>query len=401
MASIEKLKRDHGDVWRVTWRVGDGADRRRESKSFDSSAEAKAHKRDVEGNIEARRVGSIRKISAFEFLDEWIVAKEADKKNPISPKTADGYRRNIEIAKRGLKKDRPLSQLDTPHLDKAYDQLLIDGKLLRDGATGPLTKRSVLHVHRMLHKALGDAKKAKLISANPAADADAPRVQGKKYKTPVRPFTKDEVMELFDRAQDKICDPDTFVMTGTFAVTGMRRGELAGLADDAVTWESCKISVFRNVVELDNGEVIIKGAKTDAGIRELVVPPELMVLLRLQRARVKEAALKWGKGYQRDPLLLFPGPGGLPMEPKLITKRMTRLIKRAGIVPGEGKKISPVHSWRHTTGTMLWAAFKNAKQIQGQLGHSDPAIGLQIYVENTVEAGAEGAALLGGLLRDR
>lgn len=401
MASIEKFKRVHGFVWRVTWRVGEGKDRRKEYKTFNSSDEAKAHKRDVEGNIEARRVGSIRKISAFEYLDEWIVAKEADKKNPISPKTADGYRRNIDIFKRGLKKDRPLSQLDTPHINKAYDQLLIDGKLLRDGATGPLTKQSVLHVHRMLHKALGDAKKAKLISANPAADADAPRVQGKKYKTKVRSFTKDEMMTLFDRAQDAICDPDTFPMAATYAVTGVRRGELAALADDAVNWEGCTISVFRNVVDLDNGETVVKGTKTDAGTRELIVPPELMVLLRAQRTRVLEAALKWGKGYQREPLFLFPGPGGAVMHPKLITKRMTRLIKRAAIVPGEGKKISPVHSWRHTTGTMLWAAFKNIKQIQGQLGQSDPAIGLQIYVENTVEAGAEGAALLGGLLRDR
>ena len=401
MASIEKFKRDHGDVWRVTWRVGEGKDRRKETKTFNSSAEAKAHQREVEGNIEARRAGSARKISAFEYLDGWIAAKAADKKNPISPKTADGYVRNIDIFKRGLKRDRPLSQLDKPHIDKAYDELLENGKLLRDGATGPLTKQSVLHVHRMLHKALEDAVDNKLITANPAARADAPRVQGKKYKTKVRSFTKDEVMVLFDCAQHGWCGPETFPMAATVAVTGMRRGELAALADDAVNWEGGTISVFRNVVDLDNGEIVVKGAKTDAGTRELAVPPELMALLRLQRTRVLEAALKWGHGYQRKPLYLFPGPGGEVMHPKLITKRMTRLIERAGIVPGDGKKLSPVHSWRHTTGTMLWAAFKNAKQIQGQLGHSDPAIGLQIYVENTVEAGAEGAALLGGLLRDR
>jgi integrase len=46
------------------------------------------------------------------------------------------------------------------------------------------------------------------------------------------------------------------------------------------------------------------------------------------------------------------------MHPRLITRRMDRLITRAGILPGEGKKISPVHSWRHTTGTMLYRAFK-------------------------------------------
>ena len=161
------------------------------------------------------------------------------------------------------------------------------------------------------------------------------------------------------------------------------------------------ISVFRNVVDTDDDEVIVKGTKTDAGTRELMIPPELIALLRVQRTRVLEMALKWGKDYQREPLFLFPGVGGAAMHPRLITRRMERLIARAGIEPGEGKKISPVHSWRHTTGTMLWRAFKDPKQIQGQLGHSDPAIGMALYVENTPEAENEAAHHLGGLLRDR
>ena len=400
MASITKRKRDKGFVWRVSWRVGDG-ERRQETKTFDNLTDAKAHRTQMEKEVEQRRVGGDKKISVFEYLDQWIEAKEADRKNPISPKTADGYRRNIGIFKRGLKKDRPLSQLDKPHIDKAYDDLLENGKLLQGGERGPMSKQTVRHVHSVLRKALEDAVDNKLITENPATRADAPRVQGKKYKTNVRPFTKDETLLLFARAQDAVCDPETFPMAATLAVTGLRRGELAGLADDAIEWGGGVISVFRNVVDTDNDDVIVKGTKTDAGTRKLAIPPELLALLRMQRTRVLERALKWGKGYQREPLFLFPGPGGEPMHPRLITRRMDRLITRAGIVPGEGKKISPVHSWRHTTGTMLWRAFKDPKQIQGQLGHSDPAIGMALYVENTPEAENEAAHHLGGLLRDR
>jgi integrase len=401
VASIEKFKRDHGLVWRVTWRVGEGQDRRKETKTFNTSEAAKAHKRYVEGHIEARRIGSVRKLSVFEYLDEWIAVKAVDKKNPISPKTVDGYRRNIGIFKRGLERDRPLSQLDKSHIDKAYDNLLEDGKLLQCGERGAMSKQTVLHVHRLLHKALSDAKRSKLIPDNPAADAEAPRVQGKSYKTDVRPFTKDEVLLLFARAQDPVCDPETFPMAATLAVTGLRRGELAGLADDAIDWTGCTMSVFRNVVDTDSDEVIVKGTKSEAGTAKLPIPPELVALLRTQRTRVLERALAWGKGYQRDPLFLFPGPGGAAMHPKLITRRMDRLIKRAGLVPGDGKKISPVHSWRHTTGTMLWRGFKDPKQIQGQLRQSDPQIGMALYVENTPDAANEAAHFLGGLLRDR
>lgn len=399
MASITKRKRDKGFVWRVSWRVGDG-DRRQETKTFDNYADAKSHRAKMETDVEEPRVGGDRKMSVFEYLDQWIDAKEIDKKNPISPKTADGYRRNIGIAKRGLKKDRPLSHLDATHLDKAYDDLLENGKLLQGGERGPMSKQTVRHVHSVLNKALGDAVNKTLITNNPASRADAPRVQGKKYKTKVRAFTKDETLLLFARAQDAVCDPETFAMAATLAVTGLRRGELAGLADDAVEWGHNKISVFRNVIDTDADEVIVKGTKTEAGTATLDVPPELIALLRLQRTRVLQRALKWGKGYQREPLFLFPGIGGVAMHPKLITRRMDRLIKRAGIVPGDGKKISPVHSWRHTTGTMLWRAFKDPKQIQGQLRQSDPAIGMALYVENTPEAASEAAEFLGGLLRD-
>ena len=213
------------------------------------------------------------------------------------------------IAKRGLKQDRLLSQLDKHHLDRAYDELLENGKLLPDGATGPLTKQTVLHVHRLLHKALNDAVDNKLITDNPASRAEAPRVQGKHYKTKVRPFTKDETLLLFARAQDPICDPDTYPMAATLAVTGLRRGELAGLADDAVDWDRGVISMFRNVVEVD-GEVVVKETKTEAGRRTLRIPAELVALLREQRTRVLKTALVWGAEYRRKPLYLFPGLGG-------------------------------------------------------------------------------------------
>ena len=196
MASITKRKRDKGFVWRVSWRVGDG-ERRQETKTFDNHTDAKAHRIQMEKEVESRRVGGDRKISVFEYLDQWIAAKEADQKNPISPKTADGYRRNIGIFKRGLNKDRPLSQLDKPHIDKAYDDLLENGKLLQGGERGPMSKQTVRHVHSVLRKALEDAVDNKLITENPAIRADAPRVQGKKYKTKVRPFTKEETLLLF------------------------------------------------------------------------------------------------------------------------------------------------------------------------------------------------------------
>ena len=262
-------------------------------------------------------------------------------KNPISKKTVEGYERNIEILKRGLRgalkaeaaERLKLSRLGVAHLERAYDYLLENGKLMRNGATGPLTKQSVLHCHRLAHKTFGDAAgRLKLIPFNPASNAEHPtpkRGKNKSYKSKVRPFTRDEVLLMLELATDKVCPPDTYVMCALLIVAGLRRGELAGLADDAIDYADGKIKVFRSVVEVD-GQPLLQdgalddededGAKSEAGVRDIVIPPLLVEVLRDHRKRVLEAALIYGKGYQWQPLLLFPGFEGAPQNPKLITR---------------------------------------------------------------------------------
>ncbi|MCD9821146.1 tyrosine-type recombinase/integrase [Bradyrhizobium japonicum] len=397
MASIDKRVNKDGSVsWKVRWR--EGKDKEPRAQSFDTEKAAKSHRRSVEEQFESRGVGS--RETTFAYLDRWIIEKEADKRNPVSPSTVAGYVRNIGYAKRGFEKDRGLSTLTPDHLDKCYDNLL-EG----DDEHGALSKRTVLHVHRMLHKAFADAKRAKLIGVNPASEADAPRAQKKKYKTPVRGFTRDEVAkQMHLTATDKTYEPDTFAMLATYAVTGMRRGELCGLGLDAVEWDATPpvISIFRNIVEDKNDNVVIREQpKTEASVRKIEVPRELIDVLREQRKRVLEGKLAWGKGWRSEPMFLFPGTGGEPMRPRLVTRRFTRIVKRAGIVPGQGKKISPVHSWRHTSGSILWHAFKDVKQIQERLGHSDPQITLGLYTESLPEVDSEAARVLGALIPKR
>jgi integrase len=180
------------------------------------------------------------------------------------------------------------------------------------------------------------------------------------------------------------------------AIGGFRRGELAGIALDALDLEAGTISVFRNVL-LVNEEVIVKETpKSDAGIRTISIPPALAELLKEQRAKISEIALKWGRDYSRKPMFLFPGVGGVAMNPRLISRRMERLANRAGI---NMENVSPCHSWRHTSASILWAATKDVKAIQERLGHSDPAITSALYIHNAPTADEAAAEVLGGLIR--
>ena len=75
--------------------------------------------------------------------------------------------------------------------------------------------------------------------------------------------------------------------------------------------------------------------------------------------------------------------------------------RKGGIAPGEGKKIVPVHSLAAHHRHHAVAGLQGPKQIQGRLGHSTPAISMQLYTDNTVEAEDEAAAFLGKLIRRR
>jgi integrase len=352
----------------------------------------------MEQEIESRRVGGPKRQTIFGYLDGWI--KETERKaerGDISPKTAEGYANHIAIAKRSLK-DQRLSQLTRTALNAAYDKMLENGKLLPEGKTGPLSKRTVHHVHSVLHNALADAVLDKLITENPASLATPPKVQGKKYRRKVRDYSRDEVERQLQIAQtDKRYGTDTYLMALMLAICGPRRGELCGLAfNDAIDFEAAKISIFRNVLEV-KGEVLVREVpKTDASVRTISIPVALVELLKQQRKRVLEMALKWGKDYSRKPLYVFPGPGGAPMHPKLITRRMERLALRAGI---DMANVSPVHSWRHTSGSLLWAASRDIKQVQERLGHSDPQITMQLYVHSAPTADEAAAEALGGLIK--
>lgn len=401
MAWITKIRTKSGTSYRVAWRAGDGRDgaRREEYKTFSSYEDARRHKRQMEEGIESRRVGGPRQLSVHQYLDDWIRGIERKvERGDLSPKTGEGYANHIGIAKRCLT-DQRLSRLTRSALNEAYDKALKTGKLLRDGKTGSLSKQTVLHVHRVLHAALADAVLDRLITENPASLATPPKVQGKKYRRKVRDYTRDEVERQLTLAQTdkRYHDNTTYLMAVMLAVCGPRRGELCGLAfDDGIDFKAGTISIFRNVLEVRGEPVVREIPKTDASVRTISIPPALVELLKQHRKRVLETALKWGKDYSRGPLYMFPGPGGQPMHPKLVTRRMERLALRAGI---DMTNVSPVHSWRHTSGSLLWAATRDVKAVQERLGHSDPQITMALYVHSTPTADEAAATILGKVIK--
>jgi integrase len=182
-------------------------------------------------------------------------------------------------------------------------------------------------------------------------------------------------------------------MVVTLLTTGIRRSELLGLAWDAIDFDAGTLTIRRTVLEVDHQPLLVETTKTEASERTIIIPRLLIDLLREQKARVIQAALLWGKGYRREPMLVFPRLDGEPRTPQAVTDRLKVLMRRAKV-----EARSPVHAWRHTAATLALVAGVDIKTIQNRLGHSTPNITLALYVSSTTERDGAAAESLAALV---
>jgi integrase len=392
MASVNRRILPSGVViYRAIWREpGPNGKRRSRSRNFERAGEAKAFAARMEQEVERRGVGDPQKHTLESYLRRWIATLEY--RGEHSPTTIAGYKRNITLVGRHIG-HVPLERLSPADLDELYAKLLREGgtahKPNKDGSRNPrpLTARTVLHVHRVLHTALDRARKWKLIGENPARDATAPSPA----KSRVKAFTPEQVERLLAAAER---DPETYLLTALFLACGLRRSEVLGLAWDAVDLDAATLEIRRTVVAVDCQPVMRERAKTESSFRSVTMPAALVDLLREQKVRVQAAALKWGRGYRREPMLVFPGLAGEPMKPMSLTLRMRQVMRRANVIG-----LSPCHAWRHTSATSLLHAGQNIKVISERLGHSDVRITLSLYTHAQEEHDRAAADHFGTIIK--
>lgn len=134
-------------------------------------------------------------------------------------------------------------------------------------------------------------------------------------------------------------------------LTMLRRGEILGLRDRDVDFETGSIAVF---AQRQDGERV--KTKTRAGRRTIDVGPQVLKLLREQQL----ARPVTPDGY------LFPSPSGAPFDGDNF---FARVFKPAACHAGMPELT--FHDLRHTGASLMIAAGCHVKVIAEQMGHSD------------------------------
>ncbi|MBY5350563.1 tyrosine-type recombinase/integrase [Rhizobium leguminosarum] len=162
------------------------------------------------------------------------------------------------------------------------------------------------------------------------------------------------------RADESGKHPGMTLLVALLMVCGMRRSEILGLSFDAVNLDTETVTIFRTVVAGERGEPIMRDerAKSETSIRTISIPSEFVPMIQKHRTVIKQIVLAWGKGYQREPLLLFPTFGGAPLPPGVLTIRLRQLHRQAGV-----KGVAPTHGFRHGMASAMVASGIDIKRF--------------------------------------
>jgi integrase len=253
--------------------------------------------------------------------------------------------------------------------------------------TRGLAPKSVKNVHRLLHRALGDAVAWQYLSMNPAEHASVPRDRGARRNRP-QPWTLDELAAWLHAALT-----DRFAgMWVLAATTGMRRSELAGLSRDMVDLEHGMLIVEDTRVVVD-GRVHDSDGKTEDSRRTISLDQFTVAALRDHIGMLDRERSAFGPSYPgHGKLMVFED--GRRLHPDTITSRFNHLVDLAGV-----RRIR-LHDVRHTYATLARDLGVNGKIVTDRLGHANETVTQQIYTHMSTGHDRPAAEMIAGLITE-
>ena len=151
------------------------------------------------------------------------------------------------------------------------------------------------------------------------------------------------------------------VMTLLAAWCALRFGELVELRRKDIDLKEGVIRVDRGAVRAD-GQVIIGTPKSDAGIRDVAIPPHLIPMLKDHMS----LSITGGKEG-----LLFPARHGGTLAPSTLYKSFYPARDKAG------RPDLRWHDLRHTGAVLAASTGATLAELMGRLGHSTPTAALR------------------------
>jgi len=392
MASIVKRKNRYAVVYSYE---DENGNKRQKWESFESNAEAKKRKTEVEfqqasGTLiipEAKTVKDLlEEYTSIYGVNTWAMSTYESKRslifNYINP----------------IIGDMKLADVSTRVLERYYQNLLkVKSKVVnnRKPTNEYLSGHVVREIHKILRSAFNQAVKWDLLKKNPCINATLPKEEHK-----VRDIW--DAPTLFKAL--KLCDDDILKLAINLAFScSLRMGEMLGLTWDCVDVSESSIRngtafIFVNkelqrvnrevletlgekgvvfkfpaVIARTNTALVLKEPKTETSTRKVFLPKTVAEMVRERYRALTEYKELFGDEFY-DYNLVFCNPNGRPIESQVIARALQKLIKDHNLPP------IVFHSLRHSSITYkLKLNGGDIKSVQGDSGHAQVKMVTDVY----------------------
>lgn len=302
-----------------------------------------------------------------EFASEWLESR----RHEFAARTAEDYELALSHHLLPFFRDHRLSEITAQEVDR-YKAAKVrereEGSVER-----PLSNRTINKTLTRLGQILDAALRYELIANNPVKT----KVEKLKEAEPKRVrLTGPQVQVLLQEAGEHRTLIATAIMAG-----GLRISELVNLR-----WRD---------LDLREGVLTVAASKTAAGVRQVVLEPELVQLLHAHKH-----AAEWKKPAD------FVFAGRIREQPRERNTVRTRILYAA--VERTNERLAaedrpPIpdgvtfHSLRRTYAALRAELGEHPAITAAQMGHRDPRMTLRVYTDVT---GMKPRTRLGGLLDD-
>ena len=326
--------------------------------------------------VDARDTGNLvighATLTLGEWLTFWVDSIASAKVRPSTLKTYRGYINNRIIPALGRHR---LDRLQPEHLEAFYRASHEEG----------LAPASVLHMHRIISRALKIAHRRGRVGRNVATLVDAPSVS----RAEIEPLSADEARRILLSARGQRNSARWSVALSL----GLRQGEALGLQWQDIDFDQRTLTVRQALQREAGGGLVLVPPKSRAGRRTILLPAPLLAQLKEHRAVQSRERLAAGQMWvDRD--FVFATAVGKPIDPRNDYRAWKLLLVDAEV------RSARLHDARHTAATLLLMQGVAPRVAMQILGHSQISLTLGTYSHVVPELAEEAAVAMSRALWD-
>ena len=302
----------------------------------------------------------------------------------LKPKTASGYKIVIENRLIPYFGDMPINNI-TP-LDIRGWLSSLDR---RDGKEEDLSRNTAGSWFRTLSAILGKAYEWEIIDENPCKRVKAPS----KPQSDVQALQLEDVKKIITKLPEY---PDNRARLFILLVlnTGIREAEAAGLEWRDINLEKHMISINRTSQYIPGEGMIESSPKSKTSVRSIPISDNLIKEIKAYKEWQNNEIERLDELYQGnkgDRAKLFTTWDGRPVFDSTLRDWLNKFL-----VWCEVPHVT-VHGLRHTFASILIANGTDARTTAALLGHSSPALVMNVYANTQEEAKTRAINNLAGI----